>query len=341
MNSIDLINQLKKLAGQSPELLRGMNWDDISLCMSVELDYRKGIYHENQIKQLENYCISLASKMKESTMAGEYDVLRACLNELAAVMQTLPEIDYYEEGVCRSNLEHEILRHYRERTIAVVGDSHVNFFSGNELLTFIHAGNSVNICPVVNGLPVSVFHMGACLAYTCNRQESSTGFRRKLEWLLDDYIRKDSPMLLSLGEIDIRAHVYKESEKRKQTPEHIVDEILEEYSELIRDLTSRGYPLAIWGPVATAQDAAFEGTDFPYYGTEQDRNRATDYFNHKLELICNDAGALFISIFSDMITEDYHTKIEYFSPDKFHLGQAAMELAAPRLERVFELRGKI
>lgn len=338
MNSIDMINRLKRLAVQSPELLREMKWEDINLCMSVELDYRRGVYHETQIKQLENYCISLVSEMKKSTMAGEYGTLRACLNELGAVMRTLPEIDYYEESVCRSNLEHEILRHYRERTIAVIGDSHVNFFSGNETLTFIHAGNSVNICPVINGWPLSVFHMGACLAYTCNQSGSSTGFHRKLEWLLSDYIRKDSPLMLSLGEIDLRAHVYKEAEKRKKTPEDVVEDILEQYAKMIYELIARGYSVIIWGPIATAQDAAFEKTDYPYYGTEQERNRATEYFNRRLERICNGAGAMYISIFKDMITEDYHTKNEYFSKDRFHLGQAAMKIAKPKLEQVFALR---
>lgn len=69
----------------------------------------------------------------------------------------------------------------------MIGDSHVNFFSGNEIINFQSIGK-INICPTVNGMPVTCFHIGPCLAYSANKKDNKTQFKNKVIWLYENFL---------------------------------------------------------------------------------------------------------------------------------------------------------
>ncbi len=334
MDTGKLVLQLMDLALNSPDKLVSMNWDDVNLCISMELDYRDKIYSECQFQRIRNRQTEIVGEIKYAADLSQYGNVYSLLAELYGMISAMPDIDSYYDLVCSEKMEHEAVRHLRDNTVLVVGDSHVNFFSGNEYLSFSRAAGDINICPVVNGYPFSVFHFGQCLAYTARNHDSTTGFRRKLDFLLNNYARKSDVILVSLGEIDIRAHVYKEAKKQGRSAEDIIDDILASYMAFLCELKEKVSKVAVWGPIATPKDIAFEQNDYPHYGTEIERNKATRYFNDSLRKSCGEEGIYFFSIFNDMITDDYRTKEQYLSPDYFHLGQAAMVIAESQLREM-------
>lgn len=228
---------------------------------------------------------------------------------------------------CQSNFHAACLEHYKNDTIIVLGDSHVNFFSGNEHLTFLPIGNDINTCPMKNAYAFTPLHIGPCLAYHSNHYGTTVQFREKTDYLLQHFIKPHATLLCCLGEIDIRVHVFKQAALLNRPFTEIIDDILNEYRLFLQALVSNGYRVNCWGPIASQSENCPLDEHFPRNGSEQDRNRATAYFNKQLSRLCNDMGIGFLSIFNDMITTDYRTKEEYLSEDRCHLGQAALPLA--------------
>ena len=150
--------------------------------------------------------------------------------------------------------------------------------------------------------------------------------REKVEFLLKaNAIKKGQMVLCSFGEIDIRVHLFKQAEKRNVSFEIIADDILNQYVEFLKFL-SLEHKVAVWAPVASQKDNVQIDMNFPRYGSEQNRNKATKYFNDKLKSICQKEGFYYFSIFENLIDDEFNTKGEYFF-DGVHLSQRAWLLA--------------
>ena len=180
-------------------------------------------------------------------------------------------------------------------------------------------------------------HLGPCLAYTCNQSDTSMHFHEKVEFLCNNFIKPGAHIICSLGEIDLRVHVIPQSRRQQRTYQEIVNDILAEYFSFLLSLKESGYHVYCWGPIASQPEICPIDPAFPRNGTETERNMATLYFTYQLALLCQQHGIPFLSIFDQMITDDFHTKEEYLSADHCHLSQQALALAEPIWKRILPL----
>jgi hypothetical protein len=320
-NTHDLLVQILSIIQNEGSDLSAIPARDIISSVYVELQAMKQLFTANHMDRLESSLVKASVDLKAALDSGNRDLACRLLHELIEMHDFLPDAEETMNFIEQANFDHAFLRHRKERTIIVLGDSHVNYFSGNEMLSFIPIGNFVDTCDQVNGLPLTCLHLGACLAFNSNRYGSSSGFREKLDWLLNSFILPDAPMIISMGEIDIRAHVVKQAGLQGKSNNEIVDSILKNYLEFLTMLQQQGHRITCWGPIASQKDSCPLTPDHPRVGSEKERNQITAYFNRSLEEICKDNGFGFISLFSQMVTDDYETRPEYLSADQFHLGQ--------------------
>ena len=211
-------------------------------------------------------------------------------------------------------------------SVFCIGDSHVNFFGGNEELNFQKIGlEGINFCGA-QVRPFIPLHLGPVLAYNAAKMGGVNHCMEKVIFLMDNVFYNGAQVLCSFGEIDIRVHVWNRVYDRDF--KSVIDDIIDHYLCLISVLKKK-YRLIIWGPVASQKDEWFNNPNYPRSGTERERNIATHYFNTRLESICKSMNITFISIFSELIDEKYCTK-EYYISDECHLSQRAWSIAAPK-----------
>jgi len=211
------------------------------------------------------------------------------------------------------------------KKIYVIGESHTNFFGGNEFLQFKPYKNGVEkVTQLLDCF--TPYHLGPVTAYNAVNSSSQTKGFEKIQWLLrKKIIPSKSIILLSLGEIDIRCHVIKQSEKQNKSIEEIIDIILVNYLQLIKYLQSRGFKIITWGPIASQKDDWTNNPDYPKVGSELQRNYATEIFNAKLEALSQKNGFVNCSIYKKLVNVDNTTISEYIA-DQCHLSQSALPL---------------
>lgn len=216
--------------------------------------------------------------------------------------------------------------------IFVIGDSHCNFFGGYENLyypnTIIFNKQPVDI-RTNNSLIANfqIFHLGPVLAYNLNRYNSKTHGREKVEFLLNSgIIPAGTNIMCAFGEIDMRVHALKQAALKGISFETVVEEILEHYTEFLTFLSRRN-TVYVWGAIPTQSDGSPVNPEYPYFGTERDRNIATKYFNDRLGEWCARNGISFFTVFYSLVDEDYKTRAEFIA-DGCHLSQRAWLFAA-------------
>ena len=89
------------------------------------------------------------------------------------------------------------------------------------------------------------------------KEDSKYNFYQKYNYLCDSFIKPGSKVCVALGEIDIRAHVFKEVENQGRSYEEICDDIIANYMELLKDIQSKGFKAFCWGPIASMPDNTF------------------------------------------------------------------------------------
>lgn len=331
MNTLQIIDRFVALSKQNTDYLSQIPWEDLNLCVFLDLEGKKYLYPDSQY---ESVCQKFFSLLKKAEASASCEEAISNLTVLRKSLELLPDAEYASSVTEEYFYNAALLRHIRNRTIPVIGDSHVNFFSGNEELSFRPIGKEINTCRFLgNDLPFTPLHLGPCLAYNCMQPDSSTGFFSKLQFLCDQFIIPGSKLIIVLGEVDLRAHVFKHLEKENDY-RSVVDTILVRFYPLLKWLKKRSYQVACWGPIATQPDQCPVTDTYPRIGSEVQRNQATAYFNDRLKEHCetNDYG--FLSVFYDMIDDHYHTRIEYLSPDLCHLSQRAIPLAQKQWDKL-------
>lgn len=326
MKTIDLLHQLITLIQKKPETVMELNWNEVTECILEEWSNCNLLYDAGQYQKLHMKLTSLCKSLSESVNEFSCKKVMLFLEEIILCLSFIPNPEVTEKKIYQANFDHECLRHVKNHTTVILGDSHVNFFSGNEMLTFLPIGTDFNICPQILDLNYSVIHMGPCLAYTSDSESSTFEFQKKLQILENSFLEPNANIVVSLGEIDLRVHVWKQVKLQNKSYTEIVDDILSHYENMLLSLNNKSYHVSVWGPIASQTDNSPVDPRFPRCGSEQERNMATQYFNDRLAFFCKKNGIGFYTIFYNMITEDFHTLDRYLSPDHFHLGQKAWEI---------------
>lgn len=208
------------------------------------------------------------------------------------------------------------------KKIYVLGDSHTNFFSGEEFIRFVKYKNGINkILPLINCF--EPYHLGSTLAFNIMNPKASSQGLEKTNWLLCEKIPKKSILLICLGEIDIRCHVIKQSKLQNKTIEEIINAIIENYAKFIKYLQEKDYKIITWAPIPSQKDSWANNPNFPKIGTESERNYATKIFGERLDLLSKEYKFINCSIYNKLVDEKNNT-IETYIADECHLSQRAL-----------------
>ena len=333
-SSRQILQDLKRVLEKTPDFISDIPVDDIISCVYVELYGLRQLYEKSHFENLENELNSFTNELESAKKNKDNMSALLIMDKLITFVNMLPDNELATEFIEKANFDAAYIKHVRDNTLVVIGDSHVNFFSGNENLSFIPIGHDINTCVGVENSPVTTLHFGPCLAYNTNRYGSTNRFREKLDWALEKFIMPDARLLCVFGEVDIRAHVYKQVAKQGKDYKAIIDGILDNYMEFLIWLRNKGHEVLCWGPIASQNDAAPVTEEYPRTGTTSERNKATEYFNDELCRRCGENGIGFISIFTDMLTDDMQTNEKYLSDDRVHLGQYAYQEVMNALKEI-------
>lgn len=334
MQTIQILRHLIQSIRLHPTVTSSIPWNDIQSCILAEFECCTNIYPFSQFQSISQFLTTTITTAKRYSSAGYANTVIEHLEKLVFALEFLPESNHIDSLLHQSNFDHACLNHYKNNTIIVLGDSHVNFFSGNETLTFLPIGHDINTCPIRTSYPFTPLHVGPCLAYNCNKTDTTFRFREKTDYLCQNFIRPHAKIICSLGEIDLRVHIFKQTKLQNRTYRQIVDDILAQYIQFLTHLKNQGYQVYCWGPIASQKESCPLDPMFPRNGTETERNKATAYFNRQLSTLCQKHDIVFLSIYEKMVTTDYQTLEQYLSPDRCHLSQSALSLAIPEWQKL-------
>lgn len=230
----------------------------------------------------------------------------------------------------------------KNHQVVVIGDSHACFFAGNvgiKRRSIHHDGNGAIQYSEGPDRRFCVLNLGPGLAYNVGKYGTTARIQEKVDWLNKDFIKPDDTIICSFGEIDIRTHVFKHVDENK-TYQEVVDSILDNYIMFLLRLGEESRRKVVaWGPIASQKDRWITNPEFPRAGSEQERNRATEYFNYRLKKECEKNDIVYMSIFNKLVNKDYRTKAEYIF-DQCHLGQNARTFLEDELVRVRLRKGR-
>ena len=312
-----------------------IDWLDVEVYCTACVAGREKIYNSEDYEELTNKMHYLCREINAKVNSNDYRNAILMLAELSGMISAMPEIEHYREVIYQAELDKMLSEHYRNNTIVVIGDSHVNFFSGHEMLDYTPVGNDIHWCKTINEFPVTALHIGAGLAYNSMKYGTTCRFREKTEYMLTNYIKPESRILVTLGEVDCRAHVFRQTEKQGRDYHDIIEDIVDNYISFLMHISKMGFRVGCWGPIASQSDKVPVHPDDPYpkSGDEVSRNKATEYFNERMYHLCKESDIDFLSVFHELIDNNFRTKTEYYSSDGVHLNQSAMPLAVPLLKR--------
>ena len=330
----DLFENIKSSLHKDESLFDKYKASDLLACVYTDIADARQIVEENKILNLYATVEKKEQYLEKTLKSHDAVGVSTCLDELLSTIDELPPKEVIEQ----TNYDEAYERHRVEETIVVLGDSHVNFFSGNEALTFLPIGQEINVSPQINGFPFTALHLGACLAYKSNMYGSSEGFLERLDWLMEHFIIPGGKVVVSLGEIDIRCHVFKQTIRQGCSYEKIVDDILNNYFDMLLYVKEHGFTTYIWGPIASQTESCPVDGYLPRVGSEVERNLATRYFTDCARKRCQDMGIGLSSIFENMVDDNLKTRESFLCSDMCHLTQNVYDVAVEAWDKSGILR---
>ncbi len=187
------------------------------------------------------------------------------------------------------SLVEQILANLKKDNIISIGDSHSRFFSDL---------NKITVC-----------HLGPVTAYNLKKLNSKTNGREKLWQLLDNTNPSHTALILSFGEIDVRAHVIKAAVKEKITIERSAINTAKNYCSVISEILDRGFSVLVHG--VHASPPTYGNFEYPALGSVQDRNYAVKAFNNYVRNFSALERIPYASIDEIVINSDLSTRVEY------------------------------
>lgn len=213
-------------------------------------------------------------------------------------------------------------------TIHCIGDSHSAVFSGEEVMQPCWPESASNNFP-----PFKSYRIGPATAYQIANKQSI------IEPLLDSLdLSLEDKIMFCFGEVDIRAHLIKQSKLQEKPVNDLVVECVERYINALSYYKKYGVKIILWGPIATWNDEKkYMG---PSFGTHQERNWVTFAFNVALQFACAREGFDYVTIFYDMVSDDMITFPDFLDDWEdchIHLSQRSI----PTILEAFKKRGLI
>lgn len=182
-----------------------------------------------------------------------------------------------------------------------LGNSHTMFFSQAHP-SEVHASNQY----------FESFRLGACTAYTFKKHMPTIGSMKLV-----------GPIMLCLGEIDIRAHIFRQTKIQNRHPCDLLYEVIDIYWDCVMELNKTNGSI-VWIPHATS-NIENKRPESPVVGPVEERNKLSLLWEREIEKRCQIENIPCVSILRHLIDENLKTKTEYYS-DYCHLGTKAYPL---------------
>lgn len=178
-------------------------------------------------------------------------------------------------------------------------------------------------------IELKAIRVGAVTAHNLIARNSSSRGREKVLRVLR-FLPRNARILFVFGEIDCRAHILKHASSANNSElDRAIRNTVERYVSFLREIQGEGFRLAVWGPIASSSKV-ISGVRFSTVGSEEERNKVTKRFNEILMKSCEESSVVFVSIFSELVSENEKTN-SYYYMDDIHLAQTAMPLAETAL----------
>jgi hypothetical protein len=195
--------------------------------------------------------------------------------------------------------------------IYCIGDSHVVFFTGQELpskdFIRIYSGGKADLDP-----DFKTYWIGAVLAISMGNQNHS--MRKKADEIIKG-IPKGSKILFSFGEIDCRAHILKHVSENTDY-KTVTNNCIEKYLTFIRKVKESGYEVLLWGPPPNRKvDLAPQWA----FGDVEDRNKVILYFNIKLMELCMTENIPYFTLIHKILNKKLGNINDEYYIDEIHL----------------------
>ncbi len=216
--------------------------------------------------------------------------------------------------------------------IHVVGDSHAQIFSGTTLFwPIVPEPMPALMAPFVT------HNLGAVLGYNLGRYGTRIGGREKLDWLrATGRIPPGGTIMLSVGEIDLRAHVAPQAERQGVPETTVIDGIVASVIGVAEELIAAGHPVLLWAPIGAAPDRPGLNWYGTPAGTEPERNARVRAYNQRLAAAAAHRGIFVLSVFDMMVSANDLTD-ERFLFDGLHLGFWALPMIQEAFRRTFPI----
>jgi len=209
-------------------------------------------------------------------------------------------------------------RNKKKFIIHCIGDSHASFFSGYDQIQSGWPKKSTDKYAFLKS-----YRLGPVLAYNLGSFKTRSRGREKLLYLLNHILPFKSKVLFCFGEIDCRAHLLKQAEIQKRDIHHVVKDCVDRYFSVIKETKNKGFELLVWNVIPSGiVDKAIE-IEYPFYGTNIERNEVSKYFNLYLKQRLDEINITFINIFDKLVIGNNETDRNYFF-DGVHISQRVM-----------------
>lgn len=219
--------------------------------------------------------------------------------------------------------------------IHCIGDSHVSFFGGQDVVQPTWPE------PALPELPwFRVLHLGPVLAFSLAKPDTTMRGRERLFEVLGQAVPPGSTVLLCFGEIDCRAHVLKQASRQGRPVAEVVADCLDSYFQVVREVQARGFAVIVYNAVPTRLSTprqAKRDDNYVAVGSWPERNAAVRLFNAGAKQRCQVVGAKFLENYPGLVTAQDKT-VEWFFFDAIHLSQRAMPLTLQALASLFPER---
>ena len=195
--------------------------------------------------------------------------------------------------------------------IYVVGDSHTAIFKNDP------AFKVMEIAATANNLI---------------REKTTANSHQKLQEIMNTMDKKCDFIMLVLGEIDCRFHIYYQAKKRGVFITDVIDETVHCYGLALEWLLSNGVDPIVLGitPVGTYDRFEFDTPGKPYASPEH-LSLIYEVFNDRMKSWCNKRAFIYLDIYSKTADEKGFLKKEY-AADAVHLNLNAKPLILEMLK---------
>jgi len=216
-----------------------------------------------------------------------------------------------------------VVKNNFNNVIYCIGDSHVSFFSGYNKVLGVWLTSHQERVPVFKS-----FNIGPRLAFNISKK-NSLGYETVFKIL--ESIPEGSYVMLCFGEIDCRVHLFKQAVIQKKNLKKVVNECVDRYFSLIKELKKMGYQVLVWHVIPST---VFEMKyiEFPTFGNCKQRNDVTKLFNKRLTFWAKKEKIPVISLFDKLVYTNGLTNMKYFI-DPIHLSSLALPLVIEQIEK--------